>query len=179
MGRVELAYAQRAQGVDSKAGVIVGAAGVIVTLGASGNPSVATVIGLATTALAGGFAVWAFSPRAGLEVGPNRLIDRGYLTAADQRTRVTLLTTRAGFQLADEGELIVKAARLKAAFWSLLLAVAIVLTGLIIGVAKGGNQSDTGRQSGTVSGSTHPSKPGGSVKPGPANQSSVRPSPHG
>lgn len=143
LARVEQSSMNRAQGVDTKAGVIVGAAGVIVTLGAAGRPSVATLVGLGLAAAAGGLAVWAFQPRYGQEISPRRLIDRGYLLADPKQTAITLVATRADFLHSDEAELAVKAARLKASFHCLFLAVAVVFAGLVIGAFKESHMTDT------------------------------------
>lgn len=140
LDRAELASQQRTQSLDSKAGLILGAAGVIVAL-AVGHESVLLTVGQGLAVLAGGTAGLAFFPRPGGAINPQSLLDR-YLDQPDQQTRLTLLATRADLYQAGEEALKRKFFWLRWSVALLLLAAAVVLAGSIVDVVRGGPSGD-------------------------------------
>ena len=75
LDRAEVSSQQRAQGLDTKAGVVLGAAGVIVAL-AVGHTSLWLTVGQVAAVLAGVAAAAAFFPRTGGIINPSRLQER-------------------------------------------------------------------------------------------------------
>lgn len=130
LNRAEVSYQQRAQGLDTKAGLILGAAGVIVAL-AVGHKSVWLTVGQVAAVLAGVAAAAAFFPRTGGIINPSQLQER-YLDQPELTTRLTLLATRVDLFQADEESLKRKFGRLRASVVFLLLAAAAVCVGSIV-----------------------------------------------
>jgi hypothetical protein len=85
---------RHAESLDTKAGVVLGFAGVVVGLGATAPGAVAGhlmfQVGLMAGVLAGLLAAWAFLPRPYPAIEVLRLRDR-YLTASEEETRRHLL----------------------------------------------------------------------------------------
>lgn len=133
VGRAELSSQQRTQSLDSKAGLILGAAGVIVAL-AAGHESVPRTVGQAFAVGAGIAAGLAFLPRTGGVINPRALQDR-YLDKPELMTRLTLLATRLDLYQADEDALRRKFRRLRVAVGLLLAAAVAVLFGSILDVS--------------------------------------------
>lgn len=86
-----------AESLDTKAGVVLGFAGVVVGLGATAPGDISTrlvfQVGLVAGVLAGLLAAWAFLPRRYPVIEVLRLRDR-YLTASEAETRLHLLDTQ-------------------------------------------------------------------------------------
>ena len=107
----ELVEAERAtmnmhrESLDTKAGVILGFAGVLVGLGATAQSvisrSVLSEIGLALTIGAAVLAAWAFLPRNYPVLGVYRLREK-YLASAEAETRLRLLDTQIEMSSADQ-----------------------------------------------------------------------------
>lgn len=140
LDRAELASQQRTQSLDSKAGLILGAAGVIVAL-TVGHESVLRTVGQALAVVAGITAGRAFFPRPGGAINPQSLLDR-YLEQPAQQTRLTLLATRADLYQAGEEALKRKFYWLRWSVALLLLAAAAVLAGSIVDAVGGGFSGD-------------------------------------
>lgn len=130
VSRQEASYRDRAGGVDTKAGVLLSAAGVIVVL-VGAEPATAGLVGQCLAVAAGAAAVAAFLPRVDKSISPARLRDR-YLAVDPVRVRLILLNTRIDLITADENRLIRKLRWLKVASLLLLLAtVAVVVGGMV------------------------------------------------
>jgi hypothetical protein len=123
-------YRERANSVDTKAGVIVSAAAVIVALVGT-KAGVAAVIGQGVAVMSGVAAVLALMPRVDKAIGPRQLRDR-YLMADPLTTRLFLLNTRLVLHANNEQRMFVKFRRLKVAAVLLLgSAMAIVIGGIV------------------------------------------------
>jgi len=133
LDRSELSYQQRAQSLDGKAGLVLGAAGVIVALAAA-HESVLRTVGQGFAVLAGIAAGWAFLPRTGGTINPAELQEH-YLDQSELRTRLTLLATRVDLYSADEESLKRKFRRLLVSVGLLLLAAVAVFAGSILDVS--------------------------------------------
>jgi len=133
LDRAELASQQRAQSLDGKAGLILGAAGVIVALAAA-HESVLRTVGQGFAVAAGAAAGWAFLPRTGGTINPAGLQEH-YLDQPELQTRLTLLATRTDLYQADEESLKRKFRRLRWAVGLLLLAAVAVFAGSILDVS--------------------------------------------
>lgn len=133
LDRSELSFQQRAQSLDGKAGLILGAAGVIVAL-ASADESVLRTVGQGFAVAAGVAAAWAFLPRTGGTINPAQL-QALYLDQPELTTRLTLLATRVDLYRADEESLRRKFRRLLLAVAFLLVAAVAVFAGSILDVS--------------------------------------------
>ena len=123
-------YRFRAGGVDTKAGLVLGAAGVLVTLiGAS--PEVAGLVGQVLGLASGAAAVRALFPRVDKSIGVGRLRDK-YLGEDPLTTRLILLNTRIELQERDEQVLLGKFTWLKRSTALLLSASAAQVVGAIV-----------------------------------------------
>jgi hypothetical protein len=130
LNREEQSYRFRAAGIDNKAGLLLGAAGVLVALVGS-RPSVAGLIGQIFAAGSGGAAVLTLWPRVDKGIGPREVRDR-YLTSDPTLTRMILLNTRLGLHDRDEKRLITKAKRLRLAAVLLMTATVAIVAGGIV-----------------------------------------------
>lgn len=124
-------YRERGNSLDTKAGVILGAAGVIVALVGT-TASIAAIVGQALAIAAGGAAVWVILPRVDKAIGPQELRDR-YLTTDPVRTRLIILNTRILLHAANELHLVTKARGLRCACTLLLGSAIAILTSGILG----------------------------------------------
>lgn len=129
-------HERRAGQVDTKAGLILAASGVVVALRAS-RPSLLGLLTQVAAAVAGGLAVFAFLPRVAGTLSPLELRKR-YLHRPEHVTQLVVLDTRLSIHTDDEQQLKTKARRLKAAVLSLAVAVALALLGSILNYAEGG-----------------------------------------
>jgi hypothetical protein len=128
--REDGSYRDRGNSLDTKAGVILSAAGVIVAVVGT-TASIAAIVGQALAIAAGGAAVWVILPRVDKAIGPRELRDR-YLTTDPVRTRLIVLNTRILLHAKNEARLVTKAARLRYASTLLLgSAVAILVSGIV------------------------------------------------
>jgi hypothetical protein len=128
-----------AESLDTKAGVALGFAGVLVALSATAQGYIANrflfQVGLVAGVVAGVLAAWAFLPRRFPVIEVLRLRDR-YLTAADEETRLHLLDTQ--IEMVRQAADLVrrKGRRVKASLVCLAGAAGFVVAGTI--VATGG-----------------------------------------
>lgn len=128
--REDSTWRDRANSIDTKAGVILSAAGVIVAIVGT-TSSVAALIGEILAIATGAAAVRALWPRVDKAIGPQELRDR-YLTSDPIRTRLILLNTRIQLHQKNEKSLLAKAARLRVAALLLLgSALAILASGIV------------------------------------------------
>lgn len=129
LDREEESYRSRAGGIDTKAGVILGAAGVLVALVGT-HPSVAGLVGQLLALTSGAAAVAALWPKIDKAIGPERLRDR-YLTVDVSITRMVVLNSRIDLHAKDEQRLILilKANRVRASSVLLLASAMAVVAG--------------------------------------------------
>lgn len=128
--REDSTWRDRANSLDTKAGVILSAAGVIVAIVGT-TSSVAAIIGEILAIATGAAAVRALWPRVDKAIGPQELRDR-YLTSDPIRTRLILLNTRIQLHQKNEKRLLDKAGRLRTAALLLLgSALAILASGIV------------------------------------------------
>lgn len=128
--REDGSYRDRANGLDTKAGVILSATGVIVALVGT-HASVAGLVAQLAAIGAGIAAVATILPRVDKAIGPRNLRDR-YLQVDPTTTRLFVLNTRILLHERNEQRLFEKALRLKIASALLLLsAVAIAVGGIV------------------------------------------------
>lgn len=144
LDRSELSFQQRAQSLDGKAGLILGAAGVVVAL-ASADESILRTVGQGFAVAAGAAAAWAFLPRTGGTIDPAELRAL-YLDQPEFTTRLTLLSTRVVLNEADERSLRQKFGRLLLAVAFLLVAAVAVFAGSVLDLSSGGPWSRSGIQ---------------------------------
>lgn len=123
-------YRFRAGGVDTKAGLVLGAAGVLVTL-IGPSPGVAGLVGQVLGLASGAAAVRALFPRVDKSIGVRRLRDK-YLGEQPLSTRLILLNTRIDLQERDEHVLLGKFTWLKRSAALLLSASAAQVVGAIV-----------------------------------------------
>jgi hypothetical protein len=128
--REEDSFRVRANGIDTKAGLLLSASGVLIAL-VGGKPSVAGLVAQLLSVGAGGVAVAALWPRVDKGIGPRKLRDR-YLTTPVAVTRLILLNTRIDLHAKDEEHLMEKASRLRVAAVLLLSAALAVVVGSIV-----------------------------------------------
>lgn len=128
-----------AESLDTKAGVVLGFAGVLVGLGATAQGFISNRFlfqaGLVAGVAAGALAAWAFLPRRYPVIEVFRLRER-YLTAPEQMTQLHLLDTQ--IEMVRQAADLVrrKGRRVKAAVVCLAGAAASVVAGTLI--ATGG-----------------------------------------
>ncbi|HEX8305688.1 MAG TPA: hypothetical protein VF612_12480 [Jatrophihabitans sp.] len=128
--REDGSYRDRGNSLDTKAGLILSAAGVIVALVGT-TASIAAIVGQALAIAAGGAAVWVILPRVDKVIGPKELRDR-HLSMDPVRTRLIVLNTRVVLHAKNEARLVTKAIRLRYASALLLgSAVAILMSGIL------------------------------------------------
>jgi hypothetical protein len=130
LAREEDSYRLRAQSIDTRLGLLLAAAGVVVPVVGDG-PSVAGLIGQVLAVCAGGSSVYGLWSRVDKGIAPRKLRDR-YLTADPTVTRMRLLNTRLDLHARDEQQLLAKAARLRIAAFLLLAGAATIVAGGIV-----------------------------------------------
>lgn len=128
--REDDSYRDRANGLDTKAGVILSASGVIVALVGS-SASIAGLLAQLAAIGSGVAAVLAILPRVDKAIGPRNLRDR-YLQTDPVATRLIMLNTRIDLHERNEARLLDKARRLKIAAWLLLASAVAIATGGIV-----------------------------------------------
>lgn len=143
LDREQESYERRAGQVDTKAGLILAAAGVIVTL-RSADPVLLEVLAQVAAAVAGGLAIFAFLPRVAGTLSPLEL-RRRYVHQPENITKLVVLDTRLTIHADDEQQLKTKAKRLKLAIISLGVAVAFALSGSILNYAGEGKPHEQHR----------------------------------
>lgn len=130
LAREEDSYRFRAQSIDTRLGLLLAAAGVVVPV-VGNQPSVAGLIGQFLAVCAGAASVYGLWPRVDKGIAPRKLRDR-YLTADPMVTRMTSLGTRLDLHAKDEEQLLAKAARLRIAAFLLLVGAATIVVGSIV-----------------------------------------------
>jgi hypothetical protein len=125
MERDDASYRDRANGLDTKAGVILSAAGVIVAL-VGPTASIAAIVGQAFAVTAGAAAAWVIVPHIDKAIAPHDLRNR-YLAAAPVRTRLVVLNSRMVVHAENEARLVTKARLLRSASVLLLGSAVIIL----------------------------------------------------
>lgn len=128
----EESYRFRAASIDTRSGLLLGAAGVLVALAGS-KGDIAAVLSQILAAAAGSAAVYALWPRVDKGIAPRALRDH-YLDVDPTRTRLVLLSTRLELYTKDEKALIAKAHRLRVSAALLLAAVTAIVIGGIVDV---------------------------------------------
>jgi hypothetical protein len=127
-----------AESLDTKSGVVLGFAGVLVGLGATAQAAVSTdlafQIGLGVAVLAALSAAFAFFPRKYpvVEVLPLR----AFLTAPEAETQLTLLDVQIDMVVEAAALVKQKGARVRSAVTLLAIAAALIVAGTLI--ATGG-----------------------------------------
>lgn len=118
------------EGLDTKAGIVLGFAGVLVALSGKVEPLLGP-IGLGLAAVAALMAVWAFLPRRFpvLDLGQLR---EGYLTAQPEFTTLHLMDTRLEMWRLGSQILAGKALRLKVALLLIALATAALAGSILL-----------------------------------------------
>lgn len=130
LAREEDSYRQRAQSIDTRLGLLLGAAGILVAF-VGNRPGIAGLIGQVVAVCAGAVAVHGLWPRVDKGIAPRKLRDR-YLAADPILTRMRLLNTRLELHEKDEAGLLTKAIRLRVAALLLLFAAAAIVVGSIV-----------------------------------------------
>lgn len=130
LAREEDSYRFRAQSIDTRLGLLLAAAGVVIAL-VGDSPSVAALVGQVLAVCAGGAAVYGLWPRVDKGIAPRKLRDR-YLAADPTLTRMRLLNTRLDLHAKDEAQLLAKAIRLRIAALLLLAGAATIVVGSIV-----------------------------------------------
>jgi hypothetical protein len=138
------AMSAHAESLDTKAGVVLGFAGVLVGLGATAQPvvlkSVISQAGLGLTVAAAVLAAWAFLPRNFPVLELRRLRDK-YLVASEEQTRLRLLDTQ--IEMTRQAATLVKRKgyRIQLSVGCLACATALI----VIGTLTTGGQADGAR----------------------------------
>ena len=125
------AQERRADALDSKAGVLLGFAGVLVALSLDKLHGTFGHVASGIAALAGLLAAAAFIPRAYPTLALRHLRDR-YLTSEEEFTRLRLLDTRIAMYKRNQPRLNRKAQLVKASTMALGLAVLLTLVASIV-----------------------------------------------
>jgi hypothetical protein len=116
--------------LDSKSGIVLGFAGLLITLSPD-IPLPLLVPGVVASACAAGFALAAFWPRPHASLRPTPM--RKYLPADDRFTRLRLLDTLEVVVNDVSDELTIKARRLTRALTALALAALLFAVGILVG----------------------------------------------
>jgi hypothetical protein len=130
LDREQESYERRAGQVDTKAGLILAAAGVVVALQAT-QPTLPGILAQGAAAGAGVLAVLAFLPRVAGTLSPLRLRN-DYIHQPEQVTKLVVLDTRLTIHADDEQQLKTKASRLRRAIVVLGLAVGLAVLASIL-----------------------------------------------
>lgn len=129
--------------LDNKAGIVLGFAGLLITL-APDVPLALLVPALIAAGAAAAFALLAFWPRPHATLQPTPM--RKYLAADDRFTRLRLFDTLEVLVNTISDDLTIKARRLKRALIALGVAAALFAAGILVAGIQGG--SDVGPASG-------------------------------
>lgn len=123
LDRRQVSCDARSNTIDTKAGLLLAAAGVLIGFNAD-KPSVLTLLAELAAAAAGAGAIWSMFPRRGKDVEPKTLFD-DFHTHPVVQTRMELIRARLQVLHSDEKALGVKADRFKGA------AILLGLSGLL------------------------------------------------
>ena len=141
-----------ADGLDAKAGVTLGFAGILVGLGATAQATISTNAvfqsGLAVAVVAAGLAAWAVLPRPYpvMQVLPAR---QKYLTAGESETQLQLLDLQIKMVMEIAEQVKRKGSRLRWSVTCLAVATALVVIGTLStgGQTNGGKPTEPGSSS--------------------------------
>jgi hypothetical protein len=125
--RGEDAYRARAQTIDTKAGLVLAAAGVLIALVGT-RPGIAGLVAQVLAVLAGTMAVLSLRPRKAPGLSPRRLRDK-YLGAPSIVTRVQVLSAGVETLEEDEDRLLTKNKQLATGALLLLAAAVAIVVG--------------------------------------------------
>jgi hypothetical protein len=125
-----------AESLDTKAGVVLGFAGVLVGLGATAQTVVSDRVvfqaGLGVAVLSAVLAAWAFLPRRYPVLEVSRLRQR-YLMAPEEETQLHLLDTQI-VMVSEASDLVKrKGRRVKLSVGSLAISAALIVAGILTG----------------------------------------------
>lgn len=134
LDREQESHERRAAGVDTKAGLILAAAGVVVGLQAM-QATLFGILAQVAAAVAGGLAVLAFLPRVAGTLSPLSLRN-AYLHRPEDLTKLVALDTRLVIHADDEQQLKKKAEWLRRAVYGLGLAIVLAVLGSILSYAE-------------------------------------------
>ena len=132
---------EHAESLDTKAGVVLGFAGILVGLSTTAHVVVAESwlfrAGMTVAIVAVLLSTWAFFPRRYRVLEVLKLRER-YLMAPEEETRLYLLDTE--IEMVRETAKLVrrKGRRVSASIVSLAIAVALIIAGILIATLKGG-----------------------------------------
>lgn len=127
---------RRSTAVDTKAGLVLGFAGVLVGLTKDVQTWI-TVAGQVLAVVAAVLAILGFLPRYGGAVNPMTLRQK-YLTTDRAATELAVLDTRLLLKEQDEAALRVKARRVRVAVVLLVLAIAVVVANSVVHLVRAG-----------------------------------------
>ncbi len=127
-------WRDRANNLDTKAGILLSGAGVIVALVGT-TTHIAALIGQILAILAGGTAVWSLWPRVDKAIDPAELRNL-YLTTDPVTTRLRVLNTRLEMHMKNENALMAKGRRWKLTAILLLGSVIAILTSGILDTVR-------------------------------------------
>jgi hypothetical protein len=130
LARVEDSYRTRASSLDTRNGLVLAAAGVLVAL-VGAEPGIAGLLGQVMAVAAGAAAVRSLGLRVDKVIDVGLLRDR-YLGVDPTSTRLILLNTRIDLHIKDEQQLWVKVRFLRLAVTLLVGATAAILVGAIV-----------------------------------------------
>ena len=164
--RAQTSHEQRRASVETKAGLILGAAGVLVGLKSS-EPTVVGIVAQVLAAAAGVLAVSAIWPRAGGALSP-MAYRMAYIHKPPGEAQLRALDTHILLLEDDEEKLKKKAAWFKRAAALLALAVVIVTIGSIVDFVAATQTTEQRTDEGRVP-SVNTSRPssGATLEPGP------------
>jgi uncharacterized membrane protein YhaH (DUF805 family) len=135
------AQERRGDGLDTKAGIVLGFAGVVVGVTIDKLEGAITTVGTALTALAALLAVVAFVPRSFPSLAVRRLRD-SYLTTDEDVTRLRLLDTQIAMYQRTERLLTLKGRLVTLAAVVLGVAVLLIVVGSTL--ERGGIRNESG-----------------------------------
>jgi hypothetical protein len=142
VGEQLAAQERRADALDTKAGILLGFAGVVVGVTVDKLDGTLATVGTALAALAALVAVLAFVPRSFPTLSLRRLRD-SYLTTEEDITRLRLLDTQIAMYQRTERLLRRKAGLVTLAAVALGIAVVVIVVGST--VEKGATRDESGR----------------------------------
>jgi hypothetical protein len=121
-------WRDRENNLDTKAGILLSGAGVIVALVGT-TAEIAALVSQVLAIVAGGAAVWSLWPRLDKVIDPGDL-SSSYLTADPVSTRLRVLNSRLDIHSENERALLAKGRR-----WKL---TALLLLGSVVAIVSGG-----------------------------------------
>lgn len=165
LDREQESYERRASSVDTKAGLILAAAGVVVSFRAT-QPTLPGICAQVVAGVAGGLAVLAFLPRVAGTLSPMALRN-AYVHRPEETTKLVILDTRLTIHADDERQLKRKASYLRAAVCVLGIAVMLAVLGSAVTYVGQRGSDEHSPGSSPSSARPSPSGPGPAVPTGP------------